>query len=65
MKWTMKPKAYKWGAPTLERATLLAGAVGLSTVVLRVGEGSRLFYGCSYMFHLSGDNSRDRCVEGS
>ena len=21
---------------------------------------TRLFYGCSYMFHLSGDNSRDR-----
>ena len=44
MKWTMKPDAYKWGALTLERATLLAGAVGLSTVVLRVGEGSRLFW---------------------
>ena len=25
----------------------------------------RLFYGCSYMFHLSGDDSRDRCVKGS
>ena len=22
----------------------------------------RLFYGCSYMFHLSGDNSRDVCI---
>ena len=25
----------------------------------------RLFYGCSYMFHLSGDNSRDRYIKGS
>ena len=25
----------------------------------------RLFYGCSYVFHLSGDNSRDRYVKGS
>ena len=25
----------------------------------------RLFYGCSYMFHLSGDDSRDRCIKGS
>ena len=24
-----------------------------------------LFYGCSYMFHLSGDNSRDRYIKGS
>ena len=24
----------------------------------------RLFYGCSYRFHLSGDNSRDRCIKG-
>ena len=23
---------------------------------------SRLFYGCSDRFHLSGDNSRDRCI---
>ena len=23
---------------------------------------TRLFYGCSYMFHLSGDNSRDRHI---
>ena len=22
----------------------------------------RLFYGCSYMFHLSGDNNRDRYI---
>ena len=26
---------------------------------------TRLFYGCSYRFHLSGDNSRDRYVKGS
>jgi len=25
----------------------------------------RLFYGCSYRFHLSGDNSRDRYIKGS
>ena len=25
----------------------------------------RVFYGCSYRFHLSRDNSRDRCVKGS
>ena len=25
----------------------------------------RLFYGCSYMFYLSGDNSRDRYIKGS
>ena len=24
----------------------------------------RLFYGCSYRFHLSGDNSRDRYIKG-
>ena len=24
-----------------------------------------LFYGCSYRFHLSGDNSRDRYIKGS
>ena len=32
------------------------------------GEGAtfaRLFYGCSNGFHLSGDNSRDRCIKGS
>ena len=23
------------------------------------------FYGCSYMFHLSGNNSRDRYIKGS
>ena len=26
---------------------------------------TRLFYGCSYRFHLSGDNSRDRYIKGS
>ena len=26
---------------------------------------ARLFYGCSYRFHLSGDNSRDRYIKGS
>ena len=25
----------------------------------------RLLYGCSYRFHLSGDNSRDRYIKGS
>ena len=25
----------------------------------------RMFYGCSCMFHLSGDTSRDRHIEGS
>ena len=28
-------------------------------------EYRRLFYGCSYMFHLSGDDSRDRYIKGS
>ena len=27
--------------------------------------GLRSFYGCSYMFHMSGDNSRDRHIKGS
>ena len=26
---------------------------------------TQLFYGCSYMFHLSGDNSRDRYIKGA
>ena len=29
------------------------------------GVGVRLFYGCSYKFHLSGDDSRDRYIKGS
>ena len=31
----------------------------------RVCDAPRLFYGCSYGFHLSGDDSRDCHVEGS
>ena len=34
-------------------------------VLLDVPFAIRLFYGCSYMFHLSGDNSRDRHIKGS
>jgi len=31
----------------------------------RIHTRTRLFYGCSYRFHLSGDNSRDRYIKGS
>ena len=42
---------------------LRSEAIGLADA--RLGTGAtdtwrRLFYGCSYMIHLSGDNSRDR-----
>ena len=33
--------------------------------VLMTPTPGRLFYGCSYMFHLSGENSRDRYIKGS
>ena len=44
----------------LDGIKLHAGA----TVVLQFND-LRLFYGCSYGFHLSGDNSRDRHVKGA
>ena len=36
----------------------LVGAQGVLSAI-------RLFYGCSYRYHLSGDNSRDRYIKGS
>ena len=39
--------------------------VTVQFVVVSVSSDTRLFYGCSYRFHLSGDNSRERYVKGS
>ena len=36
-----------------------------SNLGLSVYRCNLVFYGCSYRFHLSGDNSRDRYVKGS
>ena len=48
------------GAPGFDTARWVADAKAkMAGLVLR------LFYGCSHVFHLSGDNSRDRCIKGS
>ena len=48
-----KCQATEWGGISLPNAGV--GAVSRT----------RLFYGCSYRYHLSGDNSRDRHIKGS
>ena len=50
----------------LTHVTSLASTCTVSAVPYRVIYiVLRLFYGCSYRFHLSGDNSRDRYIKGS
>ena len=45
---------------------VLGGFLVMKTTVMRVAQlDLRLFYGCSYRFHLSGDNSRDRYIKVS
>ena len=59
-----RPDEHHPGGPLRDRHAARLQCAGRGRLLIGAGI-LRLFYGCSYMFHLPGDNSRDRYIKGS